>query len=256
MTVEAPPRPRSMAVRVLVGLGLLVIGGLALLSTLGGGETETATTTFSGVEVIELELDNASAEIVAGGEEVVIDKEVRLGLWGGSAQESQTGEVLRVTLDCRALLSMGCGGSYRIALPATTEIRAESSNGRFELEGLDGAVDVHTSNGAITLDGLRGPVEARTSNGAIDGSELAAPVLVVGTSNGRISLSFAAAPERVEADTSNGAIEVLLPTDSPPYVIEADTSNGEVDAGVRTDPGAAASLDLRTSNGDITVDYR
>ena len=71
------------------------------------------------------------------------------------------------------------------------------------------------------------------------------------TSNGAIDLELGE-PQDVEARTSNGAIDLTVPSDS--YQVTTETSNGRTDIGVPNDSDGRFTLDLRTSNGSITVE--
>lgn len=229
---------------------------IALLNAAGFINSEESTSSFDGVAVLEFELDNASVTVTAGGDSVVVGKDIRTGWWGGSATEEQNGDVLRVRLDCPNLFGFGCGGSYEITVPGNVEVTGDTGNGAIALTALTADVDVRTSNGAIRLDDLEGAVIARTSNGGIDGSGLASPRVVVDTSNGPIVLSFEFSPDTVEARTSNGRVEIHLPEDSPAYAVDANTSNGTVESAIRTDPAASARIQVNTSNGDVVIGYR
>lgn len=242
--------------RVLIGVFLVVLGAFALLTAVGIGDQEESTTTFSGVTSIVLDLDNASVDIEGGDGEVVVAKDVSLGLLGGSATEEQDGDTLRVVLDCQPVLGFGCRGSYRLTVPADVEVNGGTSNGAIGLENLAGPVDVASSNGRIEMEGLTADVKVTTSNGAIEGIGLSTPQLSASSSNGRITLSFDVAPDSVSARTSNGEVEVVLPSDAPPYAVDASTSNGSVDTSIRTDPSAPLTLDVDTSNGDVILRYR
>lgn len=226
------------------------------MNTLGLGNQEQSTTSFEGVSVLEFELDNAAITVSAAGDAVVVEKDVRTGLWGGSATEEQNGDVLRVRLDCPNLFGFGCRGTYDITVPADVVVNGNTANGAIELRGLEAESDVRTSNGAIRLQDLAGPATARTSNGQIEGSGLASPSINANTSNGPIVLGFRIAPDLIEARTSNGRVEIYVPDDSPVYAVDANTSNGTVESALRTDPAAPARIDVTTSNGSIVIGYR
>ena len=107
-----------------------------------------------------------------------------------------------------------------------------------------------TSNGRIELEEVAGTVAAETSNGRINGRDLNGDGVRVSTSNGAIELELGV-PQDVEASTSNGAITLEVPPES--YRVSTDTSNGATDVEVANDDDGRFSLDLRTSNGSITV---
>lgn len=99
---------------------------------------------------------------------------------------------------------------------ATGDVDAVSSNGRIDVVQAPGAGSVlaHTSNGRITValaSGFAGEISGRTSNGRVSlpqGEDVT--VLRSGRNDAavRVGAADAAGAARVEAQTSNGAIEV------------------------------------------------
>lgn len=242
---------------VVVGLLLVAAGLVALLFSLSGFTRESAAESFTGVSVVEFDLSNSPIEFRAGGDEVVVDYSFSTGfLSDARVSFDQDGDLLRLEQSCPGIFSWRCQASFEVTLPATAEIGGETSNGTISILGLEGPVDVTTSNGRVTLEEVASSsVAVRTSNGAISGEALGSNDVDVATSNGRIELSFDVAPSAVSARSSNGSIQVHLPSDAPTYAVEASTSNGRVETPIRTDPAATLSITLRTSNGDITVEY-
>jgi len=242
---------------IVVGVVVVAVGLALLLSPLASFTRDSGTQAFSGVTVVEFDLDNSPIEIRAGGDEVIVDYSFSSGLFGSAEVVlDQSGETLRLEQDCPGFfIAWGCQASFDVMVPAGVEVFGSTSNGAVVLTGVEGLVDVTTSNGAISLEDVTSSVVARTSNGAISGEGLSSDEFDVATSNGRITLMFAAAPSSLSARSSNGTIDVLLPADAPPFAVETSTSNGRVRADIRTDPAAPGSISLQTSNGDITVGY-
>jgi hypothetical protein len=243
--------------RIVIGVIVLVIGVLLLVSYLGNIDSETRTETFSGISEIEFDVENSPIDVVAGGDEVVVDISVTTGILGGGADLEQVGGTLRIEQDCPGffLLGWGCRASFEVIAPADVSLSGSTSNGEITVVSLDGPVDVTTSNGAVVLDEISSSTTVRTSNGSITGTAMTSEDFRGTTSNGSVSLSFREAPASLTATSSNGSIEVLLPSDAPAYAVSTSTSNGQVLTEVRTDPSAESTIDVRTSNGDITVSY-
>ena len=243
--------------RIVIGVIVLAIGVILLISLLGNFNTETRTETFSGVTAIEFDVENSPIDVVAGGEEVEVDISVTTGFLGGGANLEQDGSTLRIEQDCPGffLLGWGCRASFELSAPADVSLAGSTSNGEITLVALDGPIDVTTSNGAVQLDRVSSSTSVRTSNGSITGTALTSDDFTGTTSNGSVDLGFLEPPASVVATSSNGSIGVLLPSDAPAYAVSTSTSNGEVVTEVRTDPAAESTIDIRTSNGDITVGY-
>ncbi|HEX9864117.1 MAG TPA: DUF4097 family beta strand repeat-containing protein [Acidimicrobiia bacterium] len=243
-------------IRIVIGLVILVIGVTALLRVFSSASMEEATDIYTGVADLALDLRNGPVVVTAGDtDEVHVEKRYTTGLFGGSTSAEQRDDILTLSQRCPFIFGFGCRSEHHISVPVGTTVTGSTTNGSITIEGLEGVVDVTTSNGAIELDGVASTVSARTSNGAITGTGLLSTDLEVSTSNGRVRLDFTRPPTSVEVSTSNGEIEVTLPDDSSPYAVITSTSNGVVDVGIRTDPDAGQTIDLGTSNGDITVRY-
>jgi hypothetical protein len=255
-TTRADGTGTGTIIRIVIGVVILVIGVTALLRVFGSDITYEVTDVYTGVTDLELDLRNGPVVVTAGDtDEVVVEKRYTTGLFGGSTSAEQRDDTLTLSQRCPFIFGFGCRSDHHISLPAGAAVTGSTTNGSITIEGLEGVVDVATSNGAIELDGVASTVSARTSNGAIRGTGLLSTDLEVSTGNGRATLHFTRSPTSVEVSTSNGEIEVTLPDDSPPYAVTTSTSNGVVDIGIRSDPDAGQNIDLRTSNGDITLRY-
>lgn len=239
-----------------VGVLLILLGGLAVVSWSSNLDREESSQTFQGVTEFVFELENSPVEIVAGGDEAVVDMSVTTGFLSGSVELDQSGETLRLVQDCPFFnFGWGCRGSFVVTVPPASTVSGDNSNGTISLTGLDGAVEVVTSNGAVSIDDVSSDVTIHTSNGPVSGADLASPRFEASTSNGRIDVIFIESPMQVALDSNNGDIDLVLPSDAPPYAMRTSTSNGEVITEVRTDPAASETIDIETSNGDITVRY-
>lgn len=254
MTTDRREPSRSRAGFVVVGAVLVLVGLVALTGVLSGRDQSTGS--FEGVTTLDLDLRSASVVIRAGdGDEVVVEKDVTTGVFGGSSAEEQAGSTLRLTQRCPVVLGFRCRGTYTLTVPADVEVRGSTTNGAIRIQGLEGTVDVVTTNGAVHMEDLAGAVSVGTTNGRIEGDSLATPSLRASTSNGAVRLGFVTTPTRLEVRTSNGGVEVVLPEDAPVVAVSAQTSNGDTVADVRTDPSSDSRFDISTSNGDIVVRY-
>lgn len=194
-------------------------------------------------------VDNQGSVTVRGVDGATETTVARRVSYRGERPEGETFTVQGDTLELR-----GCGPrckvDYTIDVPAGVDVRGSTSNGAIELDDV-GDVEVGTSNGRIDLEGVDGTVDVSTSNGRIEGDDLNGDGIRAETSNGAIDLSLGTAQD-VEAVTSNGSIELSVPADS--YRVLTETSNGGTNIGIASDPDGRFTLDLRTSNGSITVE--
>lgn len=238
---------RFLRVAMAAAVTAVTVGGLAGCNVIGPPQRFTDEFTVN-EEIATIELDNATGGVTVIGTdatEVTVERTVS---YIGNREIGDTHDVDGDTLELG-----GCGRfcwvSYTVEAPEGVDVRGTTSNGAIELTAV-GEVDVRTSNGRIELEDVSDRISAETSNGRIIGSELNGDGIRVGTSNGAIELELGEAQD-VEARTSNGAIELTVPEAT--YRVTAETSNGSTEIGVADDPDGEFSLELRTSNGSITV---
>jgi hypothetical protein len=241
---------------VALGAVLIVVGGVGLIVTMTSSGSQEDTLTFDGVSELKFDVANSPMVITAGGEQAVVEMSATTGLFGGDVTVEQDGGTLEIVHECPFLIGWRCRADFDVTVPAVVSVDGSTSNGSISVTAIEGPISVTTSNGPITIDATPSTIFARTSNGPITGSGLSGENVEVSTSNGRIVLEFDQPPTSLRATTSNGAIEVTLPPDAPPYSVDTSTSNGRVVTDIRTDPTAAGSIVARTSNGNITLVYR
>jgi hypothetical protein len=120
------------------------------------------------------------------------------------------------------------GVRYSLRVPKKVLLeRIINSNGRIQVENVDGNANLRSSNGPIRVTKLTGDLQAGTSNGGIEVREL----------DGNANLY-----------TSNGAIDA----DAEHGAFEAHTSNGRIEARLM-DPGLGRPVRLESSNGHIEL---
>lgn len=240
----------SMFVRVSIATAVTAVvactlGGCALLNPTERFSDEA--TVEGDIRTIELVDSSGSVRVEGDGDasEVTVERTVS---YRGDRPDGETHEVNGDTLELRGC-GRNCSVDYTIEVPSGVDVRGSTSNGAIELSTV-GEVEVQTSNGRIELEDVAGRVDAETSNGRIIGRELNGDGVRVMSTNGAIELELGE-PQDVEARTSNGAITLEVPPDS--YRVSTDTSNGNTDLGVANEADGRFSLDLRTTNGSITV---
>jgi hypothetical protein len=226
---------------------VIALGGCALLAPPHRVSDETTVT--GDIRIIEL-VDSSGPVTVrgdAGATETVVSRTVSYR--GAERTIDDTHEVSGDTLELHGC-GRNCSIAYTIDVAEGVAVEGSTSNGAITLEHV-GDVDVQTNNGRIELEDVDGDVEVETSNGRIEGSDLRGSGVRASTSNGAIDLELGVAQD-VEAHTSNGAVDVQVPAGGS-YRVTTDTSNGREDVGIADDPDGRYSIDLRTSNGRITV---
>lgn len=240
---------RMLRAAVTAAVTVLVAGALGGCAFLTPPKVFSDTTTVTDAVVTVQIVDNQGSVTVRGVEGATETTVARQVSYRGDRPEGETHEVQGDTLELRGC-GRRCSVDYTIDVPAGADVRGSTSNGAIKLRNV-GEVEVGTSNGRIELEDVEGRVDVETSNGRIEGEDLNGDGIRAETSNGAIDLSLGVAQD-VEASTSNGSIELTVPADS--YRVATETSNGGTDIGIANDPDGRYTLDLRTSNGSITVE--
>jgi hypothetical protein len=141
------------------------------------------------------------------------------------------GEELQVSVACRG---SGCRVDLTVRVPGGASVKLTSSGG------------------PVDVIGLTGDLRLVTGNGSVNAVQLQSQEVAVSADGGSVDLSFDSPPRTVEANTTNGSLQVLVPTDS--YAIDAAAANGSTQLNLPNELGAQRRLHLRSTNGSITVD--
>lgn len=266
---------RSLGMRVAVAAI-----GAAALAACSAASTETRLVedsfTVAAPARMEVSIDNGSIEITSegsNGNTIQVTARVR-NPDRVTYDTSQEGGTVRVRAQSREGFGFFGGGSTGVDLvvsvPPEISLELESSNGRIEVNRVDGPISAKTSNGRVTITESTGDIEVGTSNGRVELSGVQGQVEVQ-TSNGAISYQGTLRPgSENKLQTSNGGIEVSL-ADTPGVEIDASTSNERVSSSLPvaiegtiegttsgnqlrgTIGGGGSKLELRTSNGSISI---
>lgn len=218
--------------------------------------TETATFDARDIEVLRVENDRGTVEVLGGDvDEVTVTADVSHGLRRTDTSTRVEGDVLVVEADCPAGPPLWCSAHHRITVPADVAVDIRNANGRTLVRDVDGDVTVDGRNGRIGLVRLGGDVEAETANGRIAGRGLRGDAVDARSENGSVRLTFAEAPTSVTARTSNGSVEVVVPQGDEAYRVEVESFVGDTDTAVRTDPGSERLIVALSRTGSVTVRY-
>jgi DUF4097 and DUF4098 domain-containing protein YvlB len=221
-------------------------------------EEVTETATFAAAGLDRLFVDNANGSVEVDGSATAEEITVVADISHGLQRTRHTAEVIDGALQVRdscPFFSTWCTVHYRITVPARFAVRAASDNGWVTLRDLDGPVDVGSDNGRVELVRLTGDVLASSDNGSITGTALGSDVVLANSDNGRVELTFAEPPVRVEVDSDNGRIEIVVPDTDDTYLVDASSDNGSTDIGVRTDPASDRTIVADADNGSVTLRY-
>src|SRR5712691_2518298 len=139
--------------------------------------------------------------------------------------------------------------SYRLTVPASTDLELRSHNGGISLAGVRGRTEFTTTNGGVRVRDAGGSVHGRTTNGGVkvslSGSRWDGEGLDVATTNGGVVLEVPADYNaHLETGTVNGGMRLDFPV----------TVEGRLDRQLSTELGAGGpTVRAVTTNGGIQV---
>jgi DUF4097 and DUF4098 domain-containing protein YvlB len=142
--------------------------------------------------------------------------------------------------------------SYRLTVPARTDLDLRSYNGGITLTGVRGRTEFTTTNGGVHVSDAGGSVHGRTTNGgvkvALSGTRWDGEGLDVTTTNGGVVLEVPADfNAHLEAGTVNGGIHIDFPV----------RVQGRLDRQLSTDLGSGGpTIRAVTTNGGVRVNRR
>ncbi len=218
---------------------------------------------LSGISQVRVETKNGAVDISGDEGKTDIDVHVTKFAHGRTQEEarqnaeaisvevrreSPDSPVLLVIVDVpRELRRKSAGAHLDISLPPRVALEIRTSNGRVEVTGTEGLVDVVTSNGKVEVSHVSGDVEVATSNGSIVVADVVGSAKLR-SSNGRITLERVEA-ETIVAKTSNGPIHAIDVSGSA----EIETSNGSIELKTTSLPDSP-TLKAKTKNGNIFME--
>lgn len=269
MSTAAAPAPyrtprvvrRTLTVVAAVIAVLLVAQGTVSLLQLATRHTTTEVDTYTGVRALVIE-DDSDIRLTSGpaGSPLEVRAKVSESLTAPTRHvERADGGVLRLSSSCSpGFFASFCSVDYDVRVPAGTAIRARTSAGDVVAQNLRTSlpVELHSSAGDITVIGAVTPaLRLSTSAGDVRASGVRADDVVGDTSAGDIRLSMLGLAETVDARSSAGDVNLVVPDAT--YRLETSTDAGTVDdQEIRTSPTASRSIRAVTSAGDIRIEAR
>jgi hypothetical protein len=142
--------------------------------------------------------------------------------------------------------------SYRLTVPARTDLDLRTHNGGITLAGVRGRTEFETVNGGVKVSDSGGSVRGRTTNGgvkvALTGTQWDGDGLDVTTTNGGVTLEVPSDYNaHLETATVNGGVHIDFPV----------RVQGRLDRQLSTDLGSGGpTIRAVTTNGGVTVRRR
>lgn len=242
-----PPTSRVTRSVLAIGgalLALTLLSGCGQASELGEPEEKT----YDDVpEVLIVEVDNASLEIIPGDTDQVRVTRADSGNAGGDWE--LTGDTLNLEMTCGVISN--CQVEYQVFVPADTALSVETDNGDVAVSEFSASVEVTSGNGDVDISDVTGPLTLTSGNGDMNLTGISSKSLTAATDNGSIDAAFTEAPTDVGVSTNNGDATVALP--GGPYAVFETFDNGEIVNDLPSDESSASTVTARTENGTITL---
>lgn len=260
-------RPALVAAAAFALMAAACVGGPA-----GSGSFER-TLSVSGPVRLDVQNGTGSVEVRAGeSNEVRIYGEIRARdlIWEDPhrrVQEitrnppvEQHGNVIRVGSDKNLL--RGVAISYRITVPADSELQAAVGSGGLEVRGIHGPARLTTGSGGITAESIREDVQATTGSGGITLANVEGEVRATAGSGG---ITLSEIRGEIRATAGSGRITISEPggrvtakTGSGGVRVSGAESDVRASAGsgglvISGSPTAGSYWELRTGSGSIDI---
>ncbi|WP_256297102.1 DUF4097 family beta strand repeat-containing protein [Haloarchaeobius salinus] len=220
------------------------------------GQNGSIHVTTTDAEAVEVE----AVKRTRGGRDALDEVEVQLDESGGRLR------IQAVYPENRDLLSRPVVVDFEVAVPAGVPVdRLATGNGAVTANGVAGDATLASSNGSVTAEDVDGYVSLRTTNGSIDATGVSGPDRAV-TTNGAVDVELRALRGDVPVETTNGDVTVRTATDLA-ATFELETSVGDVSVdGLSLDRstdgsdrvvgdlnGGGDRVTAETTNGDVTL---
>ena len=274
-----------VGVGVLLTFVAMLVAGFDFSRFRLGAPKEEKTLTRVGADIHSIVIDDA-----LNGIRVIPspDGEIHLSYFENNLETYEVKEVdgtLRLQAHSRWYLKWGINSLFREYTEVTLSVPTDyvgdlslwTTNGSIQISDIriDGGMDMSTTNGGFEFSrvSVSGSWKATTRNGGIIGTDLQGENISLITTNGEIRIDHTSAMQNLYLSTTNGAVKIervyapsvaLYSTNgsitgtivgqSEEFVISAHTVNGSsrVPAG---SANGAKSLDARTTNGDIYIEF-
>ena len=231
--------------------------------------------------VLDVQTERGTIEVSAGSTDQVIVRgtaTVRLGFnvpanalelarqVAANPPVTQDGATIRLRPPTREDEQRAVTISYRVIVPAATEVRSETGSGATSIAGVKGPVTVTSQSGAVGLDRLGGRAVVKGSSGAVKADGVAGD-LDVRTQSGGLTLGGLGGGLRLR--TQSGGVEVGFASDAR-GVCDVETSSSSITlAGVRDGlsvvsnsgrvrvsgtPGAPWTVGVGSSSIELSID--
>jgi hypothetical protein len=223
-----------LALGSVLAVGLLVFGTFSVVDVLAHERT-TETTTHEGVTA--LVIDSDVGNVVVRSEdvaEVTATARVSDGWRSTGVSRSRDGDRLILGSTCPNLGGAWCSVDWDVVVPIGTDLVLRSDDDGVDVTGTYGSVVLHSQDERVSFEGVARSVVAESEHGSV-------------------TVRLAEPPDSVRARSEHGNVNVVVPDIDDGYRVDVSSDHGRTAIGVRTDPGAARTIEARSEHGNVTV---
>jgi Putative adhesin len=222
---------------------LVLIGAATVLGVWWAASSERREVSYRVIgtlSAVELDLDDASVEIVggeAGPVQVTRTEEFAFGRPPEDSHAVRDG-VLRISSRCPDTVVGTCHSTYRLLVRDNVDVDVSTSTGRVRIAGLNGSARVETSSGPIAVDGFCGFQLTATSG------------------TGDVRGAADCSPDRIELRSASGDVQAFVPANNR-YRVDANSDGGSVEVRDLTQSDDASfAVQAISGAGDVLVEGR
>ncbi|MEU7579006.1 DUF4097 family beta strand repeat-containing protein [Streptomyces sp. NPDC041068] len=192
-------------------------------------------------------------------------KDVRVTRWfdgstvlGGDPKVTweMKGDRLTLGMKCSGVIA-NCSARHRVEVPRGVALTVENKDGRVTASGFRDTLKVRTKDGSVTVENAAGPLDLYSSDGSVTASGVTSRKVAVDSKDGAVKLELTAVPDRVEARSKDGSVDIAVPDKkdgtSVLYDVRTDTRNGSVDVAVPRADNSPHHVSVRSDDGKVTV---
>lgn len=252
---------RPVALLVLGGLftaAVLAFGSYSAVSLMAYQSTYTDVS-FPHTEIQRLDISAVGSITIeplpAGERTVTMTRRVQRGLTKPSYSETIVGDTLRIRTHCPVFGNTWCRVSYRIHIPASVSVVANSQGSGLHVHDIAADLDLKSDGGGIDVQNASGTLKLRSNGGGLRATGLRSRVVDADSNGGGLRLLFASAPDDVRAESSGGSAIVEVPKDETAYRADVSASGGARQVDVKTDPDSSHVIVIDSNGGSARLRY-
>ncbi|MFI7007242.1 DUF4097 family beta strand repeat-containing protein [Streptomyces sp. NPDC050145] len=206
---------------------------------------------------LTVDSDDSALELVpADGDEVKVTRWFEGSTVIGSDPRTtwrwdKSEDRLTLRLDCSGFIA-DCSARHRLEVPRDVKVVVRDDDGSVRATGFRHGLDITAQDGSVRITDSAGPLRVRTDDGSVKATGIDARTVSVRTQDGSADLDLRTVPDRVDAVSDDGSVDVALPG-SAAYKVSSHSDDGSVRVSVPRDADSAHRVTVRTQDGKVTL---